>query len=72
VSCSTQDLDLVPFDQRSSFALPRLLATAIGGVEHLADVVIGRDFLDPEQRLAVGAAMAALAGGEKPERTRSA
>src|SRR3990172_2877612 len=31
-------------------------------VEHIADVIVGGNFADPEQRLAVGAAMAFLQG----------
>jgi hypothetical protein len=43
----------------------------IGGVEHVADVVVGRDFLDPEQSLAVRAPLALLQGALERQKRRA-
>src|ERR1700730_11670227 len=43
----------------------------IGRVEHVADVIVGRDFLDPEQALAVRAAMALLQGALERQKRRA-
>ena len=43
----------------------------ISPVEHVADVVVGGNFLDPEQRLAVGTAMTLLQAALKRQKRRA-
>jgi len=42
----------------------------ISGIEHVADVIVGRDFLDPEQSLAVRAPLALLQGALERQKRR--
>jgi hypothetical protein len=48
-----------------------LQQSRIGQIKHLADVIVGGNLLDPEQRLAVGTALAFLQPALKGQKRRA-